>query len=290
MQRVNEFDLYTLASQIHPLILSTGTKKFKEIWIQWWHARTALINFRSQRPISVCLPATHRLTDAIDVVVPREVEAAIEKAQSEDQEVPSYQVHEVGEAAREFETVMSAEIQTMDTYFVSQKGPYRTPDLIERAEIIFPESIREYLSDKTKKDIREAGRCLALDIPTGAGFHILRALESTMADYYQEVIGKPIPTRMRNWGIYIQKLRKSDEADIKVLDFLDHIRENYRNPIQHPEIFLSMDEVEILLGVATSSIRQMVLAIQNLREHLPLPAQDIGEMLIPELPPADALG
>jgi hypothetical protein len=45
---------------------------------------------------------------------------------------------------------------------------------------------------------------------------------------------------------------------------LDHIRQNYRNPVQHPEVFLTNDEVEVLLGITTSAIRLMVIEMQRI--------------------------
>jgi hypothetical protein len=50
-------------------------------------------------------------------------------------------------------------------------------------------------------------------------------------------------------------------ADSRILSFIDHIREAYRNPITHPEQRLSKDDAQILLGICTSAIVQMVNAI-----------------------------
>jgi len=59
---------------------------------------------------------------------------------------------------------------------------------------------------------------------------------------------------MRNWGIYIKKLKDSNTSE-KVVHLLDHIRKEYRNLITHPEVVLEIDEVEVLLGVAAAAIR-----------------------------------
>jgi hypothetical protein len=172
----------------------------------------------------------------------------------------------------------------LDTYLISQKGSYKTSDLIERAEIIFPEHIRFALPELTIIDIQQAGRCVALDTPTGAGFHLMRAIESVMAMYYARILGKPMPTRMRNWGAYIRKLRESNRANSKIVGFLDHIRENYRNPITHPEVILSADEAEVLLGVAVSAIRQMIIEIQRLDGEEPSTAPIVLAESAPAVP------
>ena len=277
MERVNEFAFYDLAVRIHPLVGLSRREFYSKCWFTLFQARSALQEVVSLRPLTVCLSAVNELADAINNIVPDDFDEAISKipaqttpllGEQNPQEPPepekplaSYLIHRVKEAATKFETVLSAEVQTLDTYFVSQKGSYKMSDLIERAEIVFPPSVREKLPQSAISDIKQAGRCLALDSPTASGFHILRAVESVMALYYKSVLGKMMPTRMRNWGIYIKKLRGSGKADNKVTDFLDHVRENYRNPVQHPEVMLSSDEAEVLFSISLSVIRLMTAVL-----------------------------
>jgi hypothetical protein len=116
----------------------------------------------------------------------------------------------------------------------------------------------------------------------------MRAIEGVMALYYARVVGKPMPTRMRNWGIYIQALRKSPGADAKIVGFLDHIRENYRNPITHPEIVLTSDEAEILLSVGVGAIRQMILEMQRLDAEVPDTARILTMISPPPVLPSSS--
>jgi hypothetical protein len=278
MEKINEFRFYELSSTIHSLAVlpSDATQKYKEVWFEWMQARDLLMQVLSERPFNVCISAAINLRNTISAVIPNSFGEALTKAQStavEDEDIPTHLAYRISKAASEFETVLSAELQSMDTYLVSQKGSYRTPDLIERAEIIFPISIREDLSPETVADVRQAGRCLALDTPTAAGFHLIRAIESVMAAYYAKVLGKEMPTRMRNWGIYIKKLKESGKADPRVTELLTHIKDNYRNPITHPEVMLDSDEVEVLLGVS-SAIRQMILELQAVKAREEAEAND----------------
>jgi hypothetical protein len=287
MQRLNEFRLYELAIHLHPLTLVDGELKYADVWYAWFTARSELDSIFTERPLSVALPAASKLYEAINQVVPTDFSEAVNKVPTDgaaDVVIPSFRVFRIAAAAKEFETILAAELQAMDTYLVSQKGSYRTPDLIERAEIIFPELIRKSLPETAISDIRQAGRCLALDTPTAAGFHILRAIESVMAVYYNKVLSKPMPTRMRNWGIYIKKLEDSGHADAKITEFLKHIKNNYRNPITHPEVLLTSDEVEVLLGAATSAIRQMVLEIQRMDKKAAAALGMAGIMALPPEP------
>jgi len=51
-----------------------------------------------------------------------------------------------------------------------------------------------------------------------------------------------------------------------VVTFLDHIRDSYRNPILHPEIVVSEDEAESLLGASSSAIRLLVMEIEAVEQ------------------------
>ena len=269
MLRVNQYRFYELATRVHPLSLVQDSNKVKDVFFDLFFARQALAGAHGEDSLRVSKPNILSLIHAIDAIVPRGQDGDLtpESGQllsDETTEINYSRGSALRTAVTKFETVLAAELQSLDTYFISQKGTYSTPDLIEHAENMFPDAIRDDLPAQAVRDIQEAGRCLALDTPTAAGFHILRAIEAVMAKYYLLVIGNPIPTRMRNWGIYLKKLSQSEKVDTKITSFLDHIRENYRNPITHPEVILTSDEVEVLLGVATSAIRQMILAIQML--------------------------
>jgi hypothetical protein len=97
------------------------------------------------------------------------------------------QLGKVVNKSREFETILMAELQTLIAYHVTQKGAYYTPDLVDRTEIIFPESIRAKIPEDVREEVRQSGRCLAFDNPTASGFHIIRAVEGVMHQYYLTV-------------------------------------------------------------------------------------------------------
>ena len=59
-------------------------------------------------------------------------------------------------AAKDFQVVLNAELQTFAAYQVSQKGIYSTPDLIDHAENAFDEQTRMALSDQVRVDFNQA--------------------------------------------------------------------------------------------------------------------------------------
>ncbi len=240
--------------------------------LQWelFQARLWLQDFMrdSYVALTMCKPAGGKLLGAISHVIPATAKGMA--TIPEEKKVDYFQAHNITAGIKEFENVFAAELQALDTYFISQKAIYSTPDLIERADYSFPEEIRKVLPDEAKLDIRQAGRCLAFDLPTAAGFHILRAVETAIRLYYNVVTKGTASPKTRNWGVYIRVLRKHG-ADPKIVSVLDQIRDMHRNPVIHPEVFLSIDEATVLFGVAQSAIVAMAIDIQKRQPKAPAP-------------------
>ncbi|HZE81760.1 MAG TPA: hypothetical protein VE604_12730 [Candidatus Polarisedimenticolia bacterium] len=191
----------------------------------------------------------------------------------------AYSLNQVVQKVKDFETVLANELPGLATYFVLPKGIYSTDDLITQAVHHLPSELRGYLSRNAIDDIKEAGKCLAFEIPTGSAFHMWRAVESVMNDYYKNLTGKTFLDAgvARNWGKYIDAL-KTAKAEKKITVFLDHIREEYRNPIAHPDDTLELTEAFNLFGAAFSVMGQMLNEIQTLSRE----AEEKALTVIPE--------
>src|SRR5206468_496698 len=124
---------------------------------------------------------------------------------------------------------------------------------------------RTALGDDAKKDFREAGKCLAFELPTAAGYHTMRATEAVLREYWL-LVRKPISgTRPPDMAPCINELR-ADGENPKLMDILDHIRDLHRNTLMHPEAFLTMKEALRLFDIAKSAISAMGDRIGELRE------------------------
>lgn len=154
-------------------------------------------------------------------------------------------------SAKELEAVLKAELSNWDTYFVSQKGAYNTADLINNAVNLLPESARLFLSPEALEDIRQSGRCLTFNMGTAAAFHIVRATEGYIWRYYAHVIGH-LPVKVRNWGAYIKNLEKCGKADTKVLGWMRQIKDEYRNPVLHPNERVSPEDAQEFINACIS--------------------------------------
>jgi hypothetical protein len=160
-----------------------------------------------------------------------------------------------------FETVFEAELEGRnDTYIVSKKGIYDTADLIEGAHHVLPEEILTVFPDQVTQDIKDAGRCLAFELSTACGFHLMRAVESAIHTYYTEATGHTPKRKDRNWGAYVRNLRShikdniDSKVDTKLIALIDQIREHHRNVLMHPEERLELEEAVSLFGISQSAI------------------------------------
>jgi hypothetical protein len=177
--------------------------------------------------------------------------------QDRKKEIHSGEIYLVQEALGKFQTVFAEELPLVHTYSVSQKGAYSTPDLVDHAEIIFSAEMVKLLPADAIRDIQQAGRCLAFDVPTAAAFHILRAIESVMLKYLSFLSKEKASPKKKDWFSYIESL-KEFSAEQTVIEELNQIRDKYRNPIMHPKDVVSLDSALAFFGKAQFVIQMMI--------------------------------
>lgn len=275
MLKVNEFQFYDLAVFVHPLTEANVEAKYSEIWLNWSSAAEKLESIFKQRALEFCLESANELYNAIGNVVPHDFQAAVEKLngiKTPEQALGWPVIYPVVTAAQRFETLLGAELANSDTYWVSPKGTHKTSMLLRSARSILPASVLERVPEAAL-DFDEAGRCWLFDNYTAVAFHLMRATDAVMRSYYRAAVGVEPKVKFRNWGAYIKHFRMCPLADQKIVNFLDQIRENYRNPILHPEQNLTADDAQILFGVCASAVSMMAVgldALTNRGASLPL--------------------
>lgn len=265
MERINPTFFYALGASLAPL---TKMESKASTRVAIWLASRGLDSFVGSlldfySALTVCRRTGGELINATG-----EVEKWISDTPAKEWEKDDYSAdstfQKLIDKAKEFQTVLSEELQTLDTYHVTQKGNYSTTGLIEQAENVLPEAARNRMNPNIVEEIRHSGRCLVFDNSTASGFHILRAVELVMHEYYL-VVCKPKPKpsgRLDNWGAYLTELRKSTDQDVrKVEALLQLIKDDDRNLIMHPEQILSPDEAFSLFEIAKSAIIAMASAL-----------------------------
>lgn len=161
-----------------------------------------------------------------------------------------------------FESTFVSESMNSNVFSVSQKGTHFTLDLMDRADANLSPDVRSRLSPEATQDIRQAGRCLALDCHTASGYHILRAVERVIIKYVEKVTKNVVLKKQpKDWGAYITAL-ENHGGDSKVSGYLRHIKDHYRNPVIHPEDTLGPNDAFALFNSSLSAILQLDAAIE----------------------------
>ena len=145
------------------------------------------------------------------------------------------------------------------------KEVYTFPDRRFNSEILLSKPAKllkigayEKLSEIAKSDVDAACRCILFGEATAAAFHILRATEDVLRQYYlhhrkRKRLTKPM------WGPMTNELRakKSKKPPDVVLNSLDLVRTSYRNPTQHPDATYDIQSAQDLMGVCIDLVNRM---------------------------------
>jgi len=269
MEKINLPFFYQLGWQLNPLSKMKATPPNRiDIFIAGMTVRNSILGLLNWAGgLKVCYSGARALLDAISEM---EKWASNLKAPGdwtkEDTSV-DWKFQQTIDKAKNFETVLSEELLTLSAYCATQKGIYSTSDLIDHAERVFPPSVLEKLSEPVVQEVAHGGRCLAFDIPTAAGFHMLRATEAVLHEYYVAVCKPKSKSKLENWGAYISALYKLTEettvkADVKdhvkrVLALLQQVKDQDRNVIMHPEVVLTANEAFVLFEITKGAIMAM---------------------------------
>jgi hypothetical protein len=153
--------------------------------------------------------------------------------------------------------VLRYEAASLNAYLIADKR-LRVDYLLGEIGRLFGENVFLVLPDIARYDFAQAGKCIAFEVPTAAAFHILRGTEAVLRAYYSLLVPGS-SSHMPVWGTIIAELRKitHDPPPKELLDNLDNIRANFRNPTQHPEKIYDLDETQDLFNLCVDVINRM---------------------------------
>ena len=158
-----------------------------------------------------------------------------------------------------FESTVGAEALIIP---IALPVPRRIPlnDLLEEPHKILGAGVFDSLTPIAQEDFRQAGRCIAFECPTAAAFHILRCTEECIRVLHKAYFPK-IKIEKQAWGELVKNLTSKPRApkpDLTLLAHLDHLRERFRNPTDHPDKTYEIEEAEGLLHVAVDAIDRCI--------------------------------
>lgn len=247
--------IYDLSASLRPLSLLEQEKSISSSFYVLFRAQSVLNAFVTQSVYSSTLKATR--APGLELLA---VLGALVDNENTDQELGFLNVFHVNNALDKFETVLTAEWNIGNAYWVTKKRGYDTSDLIEQAEVLFPHDLIPKVPESIS-DVRDAGKCIAFELATAAGFHIMRATEVVLRKYWDSVTSCASRPKTNNIGEYLKELDGLKAGNPKTRAVLRQIKDLHRNELIHPEVNLSLDEALSLLGIAQSAMVAMLAEI-----------------------------
>jgi hypothetical protein len=146
--------------------------------------------------------------------------------------------------------------------------------LVREPHSLFAQDIVGLLPEIARTDLQQACRCIAYDCPTAGAFHILRCLEECVRMVYRAYF--PRGDDQRAWGLLCNELRqkpRQPKPNVVLLTRLNELRDQFRNPTQHPEKVYTLDESQDLLHLCIELIPRCVNDLQVARKRGNAPAE-----------------
>lgn len=159
------------------------------------------------------------------------------------------------------EKMVWAEAKTKSIFIVSEKK-YSLDMLLNHPEDMFQEGIFSSLNDLARYDFTEGLLCFVCSRPTACSFHVLRSMEGILKDVYFKKTKKSEREKYPMLGNMIKGLR-SKKIDQILLDRLDYIRLNYRNPTDHPQDVYTIDDAGNIIGICVEVMGKMAKILKK---------------------------
>lgn len=283
MKRLDGHYLYGLGHQIHALSTIRHNATYGEILGLIWSAEKALEPFldASIYPLRYCVQNGRLLLSWVKHISGK----AFASGDLANDRIEDSDLANLKAALSAFEINLASEFGLMDTYLVAQKGGYNTGDLIDNGGALFQSDLALKVPSSVR-DIKQATRCIAFELPTAAGFHLHRANESVLHAYFEAIRGTVDHPKdgNRNMGNYIRAMETNNLGDERVRAALKDIKNLHRNPLIHPDHDLeTVDQAIDLLGAIRAVIGAMLPAVPLLLGPLPRSAL-VADVPVPPAP------
>src|SRR3954453_15021243 len=167
------------------------------------------------------------------------------------------------EMASQLRQTLMAESRGLFAYVTGDKR-LDVAKLLEDPAGLFPANVFAGLSEMAQTDVSEACKCIALERPTAAAFHLMRAVEESVRRLYLANTGDRAPAKKPMWHGMTEELRKlSVPPPDELLAQLDHIRRSFRNPTQHPDAVYDIDGAQDLAFLSIDVLTRLVRAMPS---------------------------
>lgn len=174
----------------------------------------------------------------------------------------------VTDALRNFEAVVGSEFGLLDMYVITKKGGYDISELMVNGQVCFPKELVLKVPECIP-DIQAGTKCIAVSLPTAAGFHLHRANEAVLHRYWDAVTTGADRPKSGNMGDYLNQLEQKNAGDTNVRSALKDLKNLHRNPLIHPDHTLeSVEEAIALMDHIKAVIFHMLKTIPEVKPKL----------------------
>ena len=152
---------------------------------------------------------------------------------------------------------LEAELRGIKAFVISPKR-LDVKKILDDVPTLFAPEVFELLSSVAQYDLTEAAKCVAFERPTAAAFHLMRATECVLRDFYCHHV-KRNRCKILLWHQMVHDLQRHRKAKTytALLRNLDNIRLSFRNPTQHPDKIYDIHESQDLWGLCADVITRM---------------------------------
>lgn len=254
MVRLDLSYFYRLGQAFPPLRAMPESGRIGDVWADLWAAREAIRALYNDDTVKHGLRSSRdsatKFFELLDGYTDREWESDFSK----------FDKAAIVSRLETFEAILQSDLAIADSYFVTDKAPYNAESLIENGATLFPSGTAGKVP-LAIKDLDNAGKCLAFELSTATGFHIMRALEAVLRAYWESVTNGAAHPPQRNIGVYLGEMDKRGVGDAKIIAALRQIKDLHRNEISHPDAHLTYQEALSLIGIAQSAAAAMLTVI-----------------------------
>jgi hypothetical protein len=174
----------------------------------------------------------------------------------EDYRLTSKQASELRRTVNILRETLFAEASGKIAFIVSDKRIH-VDKLLDEVGSLFAPRVFDKLPNVARYDFDEGAKCIAFERTTAGAFHFLRGIEAVLREYYCQKVKRNRADLM--WGPMLDSLRnRRKPPSAALLDHLDHIRRNFRNPTQHPEKIYDIQEVQDLFSLCVDVVNRMI--------------------------------
>lgn len=190
------------------------------------------------------------------------------------EERAEYDVAHIKALVGKLKVVLIAELRTSTSFSVTGSGIFDVGLLVNGAHRALDPEIIYIVGDAVRNELDDAGKCLAFNLYTAAGFHAMRAIERVIKLYLQNFIDEKAIARLKNWGQYLDALEKVSEGAVlrpseEAIALIRQIKDIYRNPVIHPDRVLDSHEAKTIFHGTIAAITRIASEIKHAEPEIP---------------------